>query len=300
MNTLVKSDISLDNSPLDVQNGFHRLGSVWEVIETHAWPIVNFTCALSFLQASLQERLNRVQQVIDLNAADIRPEDRENFQIILNSATPWLKRHDLTASLDRLNRLRDEYEHPDASASTIISEINVFNETLEDELRRKIFLYVVPEDENLYRNPIASFSLTWGTYPSAREDVREACRCYALGRYTACVFHCMAILQCGLYALASDVGVALRYPVQLAEWSEVIHEIEKKIAPLSNHPRSAARDERMTFLSACVVQFRYFKDAWRNHVAHMRESYDRDQAHSILLHVRDFMETLSTSVAEAQ
>lgn len=94
------------------------------------------------------------------------------------------------------------------------------------------------------------------------------------------------------------MGVVLRYPVELAEWGEVLSAIERQIEPLRNQARSAERDERVKFLSECAVQFRYFKDAWRNHVAHMRESYDRDQAHSILLHVRDFMEKLSTRVVE--
>ena len=41
------------------------------------------------------------------------------------------------------------------------------------------------------------------------------------------------------------------------------------------------------------MQFRYFKDAWRNHVCHQREHYDVNQAYSVLIHVADFMEAVS-------
>lgn len=37
------------------------------------------------------------------------------------------------------------------------------------------------------------------------------------------------------------------------------------------------------------MQFRYFKDAWRNHVCHLREKYNHDQALTILMQVKDFM-----------
>lgn len=293
-------DICLDISPLEVDNGVHRLGSVWEVLESCAWPLVNYTSALTEMQEDLKARLQSVLRTYNSAEAQIRQQDRDNVAILIDNFSPWLKSHELTASLDCLNRIKEEYAEDAPSIRGIISHIELFHEILEDELRRRIFLFVVPQDGNLYNRPLASFPLTWPNYPSARDDIEEACRCYALGRYTACVFHCMAILQCGLYALATELGVMLRYPVELAEWCEIIAAIEKKVAAMVNRPRSAARDERMTFHSECAVQFRYFKDAWRNHVAHMRETYDRDQAHSILLHVRDFMEKLSTRVPEAR
>ena len=300
MSNLPMPDISLDNSPLDLQNVCHTLGSVWEVIETYAWPLVNYTCALTSIQGYMEERLRSVQQGENLDAADIRPEDREGFLLLSGNLSSWLESHSLRASVDRLNRIREEYEHPDSSARTIISEISVFNEILEDELRRRIFLFVVPEDENLFRNPPASFPLASANYPSARYDINEACRCYALGRYTATVFHCMGVLQKGLYALALDVGIALKHPLDLAEWCEIIAAIESEIKPYRSLPRADPLRQRYdTLYAGCAVQFRYFKDAWRNHVAHMRETYDRDQAHSILLHVRDFMEKLSTRVPES-
>lgn len=291
-------DISLDNSPLNLDNGAHRLGSVWEVLETYAWPLVNHVSALQGIRNNLEERFATLLRTNEPSAADFRQQDRDNFRVVAENFGLWLKSHELLSALDCLKRIEEEFSDDEPSIQELISRLRMFNEILEDELRRRVFLFVVPEDANLYRSPLASFSLTWGAYPSTRPEIDEACRCYALGRYTACVFHCMAILQSGLYALAGAAGATLRYPIELAEWQDVLSAIEKKIEPMRNEPRSAARDERVKFFSECAVQFRYFKDAWRNHVAHMRETYDRDQTHSILLHVRDFMEKLSTRVGE--
>ncbi len=291
-------DITLDRSPLGVENGFHRIGSVWEVLEVHAAGFVHNTEALAFLREDMERRLRTAIETYDPVLTEITAQDRDNFAVLFENWSGWLKSHELDASLDCLKRLQEEYRQDEPQIREIIRHMKAIVETLEGELRRRVFLFVVSEDANLYRNPVASFPLAWAAYPSARRDIEEACRCYALGRYTACVFHSMAILQVGLYALAHKANVTLRYPVELAEWNEVLSAIERYAESLRNQPRSAARDERLTFFSECAAQFRYFKDAWRNHVAHMRESYDRDQAHSILLHVRDFMEKASTRVGE--
>lgn len=167
------------------------------------------------------------------------------------------------------------------------------------ELMKHQFLYLPAEDAGFYTHPEKLFPETLVSFPSATRDVEDACKCYALERYTACVFHSMAILQVGLYTLASDVEIALRYPIEFAEWGEVLRAIQEKIKPYANLPRTDCMRQKYDSLYArCACQFEFFKDAWRNHVAHNREVYDKDRAHSALMHVRDFMESLSTRLHE--
>lgn len=188
---------------------------------------------------------------------------------------------------------------PDCHIDDLADLIGTLMETLEFELERKMVFCIPREDAEFYEKPEKWFPNSPTAFPSAKYDIEEACKCYALERYTACVFHAMAVLQVGLYALAHDLGVLLKYPIQLAEWQEVISAIEDKIEPLRHLPRShPKRDEMLTFYSGCAVQFRYFKDTWRNHIAHMREKYTKTNANCILMQVRDFMELLSTRLHE--
>jgi len=109
----------------------------------------------------------------------------------------------------------------------------------------------------------------------------------------------MGILQIGLFTLASDVGITLKFPIELAEWGEILRAIQDKIRPYATLPRGdVLREKYDNLYSGCAAQFGFFKDAWRNHVAHDREDYDKDKAHSILEHVRYFMESLSTRLHE--
>jgi hypothetical protein len=287
----------VDSAPAPWHTVPHGTGSLWTLLETYAWNLVSYTDGLTSLRENLQDRLYSARG-IGHGPPEITDNDRNSFRILLDGMKPWLNSHALTASLDHIAGISTELEESEPDVDDLIARLKFFNSILENELRRRTFLFIAPDDENLFRNAIGNFALTYAAYPSARHDLQEACRCHALGCYTACVYHCMAIAQVGLHALADDLGVEFSHSIDLAEWQGIIQAIENKIKPMREGPRSDEKDEKLSFYSECAVQFRYFKDAWRNHVAHMREEYDRGQSHSILLHVRDFMEKLSLQVRE--
>ena len=290
---------SVDEAVASCETIPHSTRSLWDLIETYAWNLVACIDTLTTLRENLKNRVHAVQVEIHAREARIGEDDRDTFGQLITDLQPWLKQHSLNGTLSHLVRTREAMAEDNASLERIIVMLEVAASILEDEMRERTFLYIYPEDANLFNNPPASFALTYGGYPSARYDIREACRCHALGCYTASVYHSMSIAQVGLHALAADLGVAFTYSMDLAEWNNVISAIETKIKPMREGPRSDEKDERISFYSDCAVQFRYFKDAWRNHVAHMREEYDRDQSHSILLHVRDFMEKLAFRIKES-
>jgi len=108
----------------------------------------------------------------------------------------------------------------------------------------------------------------------------------------------MGILQCGLHSLAKALDVEFQWSIQLENWQNIIEKIEGAIKEAQKAKKSDAKDEDLTFYSGAAVQFRYFKDAWRNHVCHQRDQYDLHQAETILKHTGDFMELLSTRLKE--
>lgn len=187
----------------------------------------------------------------------------------------------------------------DIQADLLARDYRRVRDCLLSELESHRFLHISPEEAKFYMHPEKWFPETLVSFPSATGDIEEACKCYGLERYTACVFHSMAILQIGLYTLTNDVGITLKFPIQLAEWGDILRRIDDEIKPYATRPRGDSLREKYDNLYAgCACQFRFFKDAWRNHVAHNREVYDKDKAHSALMHVREFMESLSTRLHE--
>lgn len=280
----------------------HQLWSLWEMIQASASIIVNHVDNLTRIREGMLERWLRRTE-----SSPIRPTvddtDRQNVNVILGAMRVWMEEQSLDASLARLRRVLEYAEDEDAILMELTNQLQVFNEVLHDELESRVFMYLPPEDARLYREPLAQFPKTVRQFKASPKHIERAARCYACGQYTACVFHCMGILQLGLYALAAEViGTAPDRPYELSEWYGILEairiaiEAKTKLGP--NEKKTATTDDLLTFYSGCMMQFRWFKDAWRNHVAHIREDYDSGQAKSILDHTRDFMEQLAERIAE--
>jgi hypothetical protein len=276
------------------------LRSLYDVLQTYAWNLVNHTNSLTFLRDDLKKRLESELGNVRFKTCAVDAQDRENFRTVLNMMRPWLEAHSLEASVDRTTRIAELLADEESVAPLpVITAVDTLIETLEDELKRRYFLYMPAEDAKLYQYPAALFSKTVTAFPSVQSMVNGACQCYALDQPTACVFHCMGVLQAGLYAQATALNVAFNYPLHLAEWHTIIQRIEAKIREMREGlPKGDLRDDLVSFHSEAASQFRYFKDAWRNHIAHMRAEYDRDVAHSILTHTKDFMEQIAERLNE--
>lgn len=183
-------------------------------------------------------------------------------------------------------------------ASAIGLHLGVLLQSIRKELGTNFFLQLSESEAALYRTPFGQMPKTFTAFPSARTDITDASRSYALGLANACVFHCMGILQYGLYALAKELDVEFQWSIQLETWQNIIDKIEPAIKDFQQVKKSDTKDQRLKFCSEAAVQFRYFKDAWRNHVCHQRQQYDLHQAQSILTHVGDFMELLFSQLKE--
>jgi hypothetical protein len=132
-------------------------------------------------------------------------------------------------------------------------------------------------------------------FPSAVYDIQEAGNCLALGRGTACVYHCMRVLEYGLCALADKFGIAFEHK----SWSAIIEPLEHAIRQIKNQPKKPrAWKANEQFYSEAAAQFMYFKNAWRNYTAHKEFKYTEAEAEAIFRHVRDFMQHIAKRLRE--
>lgn len=166
---------------------------------------------------------------------------------------------------------------------------------IQSELtRHRFFLVHEPkwhrysnDDRPLFGAPVAS------VFPEATPEIAEAGRCLALDRWTACVFHLMRAVEIALHHWSADIGAQLNIPVAQASMQEILNAADRKIREVGNLPRSEQRDADLEYLGQTSAHFRAIKDAWRNHVAHARTTYDERAANSVWTHARDFMAALA-------
>ena len=76
-------------------------------------------------------------------------------------------------------------------------------------------------------------------------------------------------------------------------WQNIIESIETAIRDFEqSQKKSAYKAETLKQYSEAATQFFHVKAAWRNHVAHARDTYGGEQAKSILDHTGELMRYL--------
>ncbi len=192
---------------------------------------------------------------------------------------------DIVRELQRTDRRRK-------NCQWLIDQTKTLEDLVNRELRERDFLYIPPERSKFFSRPSQPFPFgedVAKVFPSAGFDIFESAMCMALDRPTAAVMHTMRALEPALVAMATDIGVSLKRD----NWHEVIGAIEAKLNPNDIQDR-----EKREFLSAAAVQFRYFKDAWRNIAMHAREKYTNEEAEQIYTAVKVFMNQLAKRLKE--
>jgi hypothetical protein len=213
------------------------------------------------------------------------------IRVELNTIRPHCMTLGLESSVRRIDRLLLSLYPvtplvqltPDRFRSSLY-ELRV---TIDDELRSRLFLYVPSAMAELYEQPDLFGAVVHSKFGRASADIRSAGTCIALGQPTAAVFHLMCVLEVALDALSA----ALNLPYSQKNWEQILHAIEGETSKLtSRHDRE--------FYSRAALEFKFFRDAWRNHTMHGRGRYDGKQAAEVFDHVKAFVVHLSSRLSE--
>jgi hypothetical protein len=181
---------------------------------------------------------------------------------------------------------------------TVNAQAIQIRQLLLDDLSQHLFICIPAEYRELIEQeePIFGDSVA-NVFDKAKRDIEASSRCLALGEWTACVFHSMRVLEYGLRELASLVELPADAMAQ-ENWKNVIDQIEAKIRGMEALPKSAEKSAALKTYSEAALQFRYFKDAWRNYVSHTNEPSDERDASSVWNHVKEFMQQLADEIGE--
>jgi hypothetical protein len=157
------------------------------------------------------------------------------------------------------------------------------------EMSTHLFMQIFPNRIDYYEQRELFGAAVATNFPSAARDIRSSGSCYACDRNTASVMHGMRVLELGLNTFASTLDVVF----EKRNWENIINDIEKEIKQRNGPHAGTDWKQKQKFYSGAAKDFRYFKDAWRNHAMHFREHYDAAEALTILNHVKAFMEHLA-------
>lgn len=177
----------------------------------------------------------------------------------------------------------------------IVHHVETLYNTMISELDSIRFRAIPVDRISYFGGEWLSNTYIVNNFPTALRELQSAGRCFALGESTAAVFHATRALESGLGSLAKYFNKDFSN----ANWQIIIEQIESEIRNLGNQARSQQRIDDERFFGGAASHLYFVKNAWRNHVAHNRESYSDGEALSVINNTAQFIESLCPRLREA-
>jgi hypothetical protein len=137
-------------------------------------------------------------------------------------------------------------------------------ESVNDELGSQVFLTLDSSEKRFYENPSREWQTVLDRFPEVRDDIEEASKCYALGRYPASIFHLMRITEAGVLAIGKLID-PLDYKPQFSSVLKKIDTLIQKTKwpdwPVDAKPHKNLFEDLLPRLYAV-------KDSWRDKASH--------------------------------
>lgn len=244
--------------------------------------------ALSFYDVAVSiERARRTASVDSGKVNTYRLEELSESLIQMRAECVKL---DLAHTLDLISHVESEVlrKGKDYTCGDMVNHLETLASSFATELRKEL-VFRIADERRKYFEKVDLFGLQVNTaFPSCVAEITNAGNCYALEQNEASAFHSMKILERALGVLAKKFGVDFSH----TNWHNVIEQTEKQIRNMDSS-FGADWKEQQKFYSQAATHFMFLKDAWRNHIMHVRDVYDEGRALSILSHVRELMQALA-------
>lgn len=259
-----------------------RLVTLLELLELKAEPFWRLSCLLGQLVVRLETSVPPLDEIASA----------------LGELQKEVERLGLRSGVAQLNRIRDILFGDDRETNIyklgqrlhpLVLDLHL---RILDELADTFFLSIPSESVHYYQpsEPLFGQAVS-GSFSNTTEDIDEAGKCYALGRYTAAVFHLMRALEVALHALAGKTGATVTNKHgEFLTWGVLLANVGDKINQM---PPGRDKDA----WSHAHVLLHHVNQAWRTGTMHPKQTYTQEQAREIMEAVKSFMRHLASLAA---
>lgn len=183
------------------------------------------------------------------------------------------------------------------SQDEIKSEIEGILEAFWKETKYCHFLFLPKNVAGYYEQEALFGESVLKSFPSAKQDVREAGNCFATGLNTAAVIHLMFAANAAVLALTKHLKVKIKNP-EHQDWGPLLKAIEAKLEHAHGLGRGPKKQKEVEFYADILGELRALKDVHRNSVSHARKRYNEPEALGVLERVKALMQRLATRLSE--
>ena len=219
-------------------------------------------------------------------------EYRREISIRLKSVKDQCIHHGWKETASRILEVEDYINQDRILPAVLQSKMADLQSHLYRLLQQQLFFHVEKEKSEEYFAWMKRTKEWREGFPRAYFELCSSAECYLVGRSVACVFHSMRALEIALQMFAKELGVLF----EREQWENLINNIEVAIKKINGPSAGADWKKKRELYSEAALHFRYLKNAWRNHVMHVRHEYDDEAARKIWEHASDFISDLSLRV----
>ncbi len=178
-----------------------------------------------------------------------------------------------------------------------LSMVSELRSRIEDEASLMLFLYI---DKTDFYEKAELFGPTVDThFPATTIDIEEAGNCIAVGRPTACVFHLLRVVEVGVKAFGTALGISAKLKTAQPSWGDVLRETWNEIQTKNKSGDPTWTADKRKFFENVQSDLQIVKTAWRNPTMHVENIYDDDRAEDIFNSVKSWMRHLAKHLDES-
>lgn len=276
----------------------YRLVSLWNMLSVAIDKVCGKLIYFSTLAPALsQGGLAPVEAVLDQSARQELVGQLTAFSKHCNDAgfsdcSRWADR--LATVITNENRVAP------LTCVSVFEKLMALAASFKDTCETQLFFCVPSAKRHYYENSdIFGPEFTKAFSAEAISEANEAGKCFALARWTACVFHLMRSAEYCLRYIAKRLKVSLTHkgsshPVEFADWDKIITACKNEIAKARTLPPGTKRQGILELYSDAADHCLFMKDIWRNNISHTRKPYIEAEALSVFERVRDFARFCAT------
>jgi hypothetical protein len=213
---------------------------------------------------------------------------------------------------DTFERINVDCRHHLETGKMTIRELEGHAREIRHCMKRELFhrtFVLIPEDiASQVHKMRPRWNKLFSQFNRITPDVEDALDCFAFGKDTAAVFHFMRTVEWGLRAFCIHLGfrnikskikssgkVQLT-PVEYHTWEIILNQLQSKVdKKIGKLRRGSAKQKAQELYYPLLEEVKAFKEAWRNHVAHNRQSYTSEDVLAVSSHVLRFMSALASA-----
>lgn len=265
--------------------------NLWDMIN---FSLSDFLLAYKILIQERDEAAKNEQRVIDKHSGDML-RNIEWARATLGRVSSDEMKSRLALALKCFRTDGEVY-------GTLAYELSHILRLLEDRIRVESFFRYDMGKANLLREVPEQWGQTLASFYMTDDlitEIRAGVDCFALGYFTASIFHMMRVAEVGLRALAKERGVVLPKdkPIEYGNWQEILREVDKKVKEIGGTmPAGQAKDRALAFYNDALICLNALKDIFRNQTMHVRYVFNEPEALRAMRMTNDFMEKLGWEI----